>query len=151
MKKIIVVTLTFFIAIIMTAGCSNEKKLVCHRTMSSDNDIVTATYNVWYKGDIVTKIKSVESLASTNKETLDDYQSKMTTLYSPYLGIDYYNYNIVREEKKVTVTLDVNYDKVNIEKLLAVDPNNDSFFHDGKVYLNTLLDLYDNVGVICNE
>lgn len=151
MKKITMLTIALSIACLLFVGCSGEKTMVCHRTMSSGSDIVTAIYNVRYKGEIVTKIKSEESLTSTNKSTLDDYQSKMSTLYSPYLGIDYYNYNIVRKDNKVSVTLDVDYEKVDIEKLISVDPNNDSFFHDGKVYLNTLLNLYNNVGVICDE
>ncbi len=35
----------------------------------------------------------------------------MSTLYAPYLGIDYYNYNIDNTENQVSVTLDVDYEK----------------------------------------
>lgn len=137
-------------ALIFT-GCNGEKKMTCRRTMVSGNDVVTATYNVWYQGEIVSKIKSIESLTSSNESTLEDYREKMSTLYSPYSGIDYYNYNINQKGNQVSVTLDVNYEKVDVEKLISIDPNNESFFHEGKVYLSTLLDLYENVGVICDE
>ena len=46
---------------------------------------------------------------------------------------------------------EVDYEKVDVEELISIDPNNESFFHDGKVYLSTLLDLYENVGVVCDE
>ena len=151
MKKIIGVATIFFMTSLIFTGCSGEKEMTCHRTMVSGDDVVTASYKVWYKGEIVTKIKSVESLTSTNDSTLEDYRSKMSTFYAPYLGIDYYNYSIDNKENQVSVSLDVDYEKVNVEELISIDPNNESFFHDGKVYLSTLLDLYKNVGVVCDE
>lgn len=151
MKKMIGISIILFMTALIFTGCNGEKEMICHRTMVSGSDVVTATYNVWYKGEIVSKIKSVESLTSTNESTLEDYRSKMSTLYAPYLGIDYYNYNIDNTENQVSVTLDVDYEKVNVEELISIDSNNESFFHDGKVYLSTLLDLYENVGVVCDE
>lgn len=143
----LIITLTCLLAF---TGCSTTKTMTCKKTGLQDNASISTTYKVKYSGEIVHSIYSVEEINSTDSSFLDDYEKRMTTIYSPYLGIKYYNFNIENKNNKVIVTVDVNYDKVDIEKLKKIDSSNESLFTNGKVNINTIKSLYNNIGVTCN-
>lgn len=138
--------------LVLVAGCSkSEKTLVCTRTTNQGNIKMNLNYTVEYSGKYVNKVKTTEKIQSSSKELLDTYKSSIESLYKPYKEIEHYNYNVSIKDDTLTSTTDINYEKIDTEKLIKVDSANKQLITDGKVKVEDLKKAYESLGAECKE
>ncbi len=150
--KIGQVLLGVFIVLLIT-GCDNDgmNSMICTRTMDQNNIKTSLKFNIEYKDDYVSRVKRVETIETTNSDVLDTYKEQIEALYSPYKGVEYYEYNVDIADNKLTSTVDINYDKVDTDKLLEIDSANGTLIKDGKININDIKSVYEDLGAICKN
>ncbi len=151
--KIWQVFLGVFILFLVT-GCGNSdntSSMTCTRTMDQNNIKTSLKYNVEFKDGYVLRIKSVETVETSSSDILDTYKEQIESLYSPYQDVDYYEYNVNIEDNKLTSTVDINYEKVDTDRLLEIDSANGQLIKDGKISVNDIKSVYESLGAICEE
>ena len=151
--KIWQVFLGVFILFLVT-GCGNSdntSSMTCTRTMDQNNIKTSLKYNVEFKDGYVLRIKSVETVETSSSDILDTYKEQIESLYSPYQDVDYYANNVNIEDNKLTSKVDINYEKVDTDRLLEIDSANGQLIKDGKISVNDIKSVYESLGAICEE
>lgn len=138
--------------LVLVTGCSTtEKTLVCTRTTNQNNVKMDLNYTIEYSGKYVNKVKTTEKVESSSKELLETYKSSIESLYSPYKDIEHYNYNVTIKDDTLTSTTDIDYSKIDTDKLINVDSANKQLIKDGKVAVEDLKKTYESLGAECKE
>lgn len=153
MKKKILLFSGIFIFLVLITGCSKESGnlMTCTRSMNQNNIKTNLKYSVSYDGDYVTRVKSVETIETDSEDILNSYKSQIESLYSPYKDVDYYKYDVEVNDNKLTSTVDINYEKVNTDKLLEIDSANGQLIKDGKIKVSDIKSVYESLGAICEN
>ena len=94
---------------------------------------------------------SLEKVISTAQEDLDEYETAYQKIYKNYEGLKYYDNKITRTENSVTSDTTINYEKINIEKLIEIEGEEDNVIENGKVKLKSWLDFAEKFGTNCEE
>lgn len=69
MKKSLIFCISLFLFVFLLSGCENEvKTMTCTKTTDQNNTKMSLNYKVDYKGNYVTKVKSVEIVKSDDSE-----------------------------------------------------------------------------------
>ena len=151
--KIWQVVLGVFILLLVT-GCGNNnsmESMTCTRTMNQSGIKTSLKYNVKYKGDYVSRIKTVETVETDSSDILNTYKEQIESLYSPYKDVEYYDYNVDVTDNKLTSTVDINYEKVDTDKLLEIDSANGQLIKDGKISVDDIKSVYESLGATCKN
>ena len=151
--KIWQVVLGVFILLLVT-GCGNNnsmESMTCTRTMNQSGIKTSLKYNVKYKGDYVSRIKTVETVETDSSDILNTYKEQIESLYSPYKDVEYYDYNVDVTDNKLTSTVDINYEKVDTDKLLEIDSANGQLIKDGKISVDNIKSVYESLGATCKN
>ncbi len=148
-KKIILL-----ICLLFTAGCeskSSSKTLTCtsHATVAEGVD-VEVKYQVKYHDLYVSEVQTEEKIKAS-QEYLEAYQKSMQESYDPYQKLSYYDYDSKIKNGTLISTIKINYEKIDVDKLIEIDSSNADLFQDGKVYLKTIRDIYEGLGATCRE
>ena len=153
MKKRLKFLAAFAFLALLVTGCGNSstQTMTCTRTMNQNNIQTSLKYIVNYQGDYVTRIKSVETIETDNSDILDSYKEQVETIYSPYKDVEYYEYNVEVADNKLTSTVDINYEKIDTDKLLEIDSSNGQLIKDGKIAVADIKTVYENLGAICKN
>ena len=146
-----------FLAVIISVmflvtGCSSnskEKTMTCSRTMDQNEMKTSLSYKISYKGDYVTRVKSEESIETSDTSTLNTYKEQIEKIYSPYKDIKFYQYNVTINGNKLVSTVDINYEKIDTKKLIEIDSANSQLIKNGKVKLSDVRSLYEQLGATC--
>ena len=181
LKKISLFLIVFCLILVST-GCSEEKK-----TESSDTDVTGTTtvkqtivddsfdkngtgmlkcntkaeagdgidvdlnYSVKYKNGNILELISIQKVTSDNQDSLDLYENAYKNIAKNYNGLNYYDKNIVRDSNSVTYTITINYDKIDLKELLAIEGAEDNIVKSGKAKLSLWLELAGKMGTTCEE
>ncbi len=141
-------------SLLLITGCgksSNFESMTCTRTMNQNEIKTSLKYNVQYEGDYVSKIKTIETIETDNVDTLNTYKEQIESLYSPYKDVEYYKYDVDINDNKLTSTVDINYKKVDTDKLLEIDSANGQLIKDGKIRVDDIKSVYESLGAICKK
>lgn len=151
MKKLKLL-LVVLLALIVT-GCAQqeEKTMTCTRTLNQGDLKMELNYTVVYQGDYVKKVKSVEKITSEDSSVLEAYKSQVEELYTPYDKIDYYDTKVTIDGNTMTSTADIDYEKIDVDKLIEIDSATSQLFTDGKIKVETLESVYNQVGATCTK
>ena len=152
MKKIKYLFLIVGIIICCT-GC-NPKTGTMTCTMSSyptDGITLRSTYTAEYKNNIVTNLKTEEQVIAEDKDNLETYQEKIEELYQGYQGLDCYENKTSIKGNTLTSTTNINYSKVDTDKLIEIDDGNANMIKDGKVNIDDLQQMYKDNGCNCKK
>ena len=142
-----------FILLLVT-GCGNNnsiESMTCTRTMNQNGIKTSLKYNIKYKEDYVTRVKIVETVETTDSDILNTYKEQIESLYSPYKDIEYYDYNVAIADNKLTSTVDINYEKVDTDKLLEIDSANEQLIKNGKINIDDIKSVYESLGATCKN
>ena len=167
MKKIIIM-LVMFISIFMLTGCdgdnetivSNGKKVNtskmghkhCTREANGgEGMIVNLNYDLYYKGEELTLLKSVEQVVATKDSDLDLYENAYNSIKKNYEGLEYYDQDVVRGDTAVTNTIIINYEKIDIQALLDIEGEEDNIIEDGVAKVDKWITLAKKFGTKCEE
>lgn len=108
------------------------------------------SYEVTYRGLYVEKIHTVEKLMSENEAYLNLYKQKVEEGYSSYKDLEHYNYSIVVKDGILTSIVDIDYSKVDTDKMIEIDSNNATLIRDGKIRVSDMKTLYRSTGAVCD-
>ena len=139
------------LVVFLVTGCSSseEKTMTCTRTMNQSGMKTNLNYKVTYSGDYVNRVQSEESIETSDTTTLNTYKEQIEKIYTPYKDIKYYTYNVTIDGNKLVSTVDINYAKIDIKKLIEIDSANSQLINDGKVKLSSVKSLYEQLGATC--
>lgn len=151
MKKLKLLLVVLLALIVTGCGKAEEKTMTCTRTLNQDGLKMEFNYTVTYQGDYVKTVKSVEKVTSDDPTVLDTYKSAVEQLYAPYEKLDYYDTKVTIEGNTMTSTADINYEKIDVDKLIELDSANKQMFTDGKIKVETMESVYNQVGATCTK
>ena len=166
MKKTCIVLLVI-IALLVT-GCESKKEVVfsngekvnttkmghkkCSRQATGGTGVdVNLDYDVYYKDDQLTLVKSVEQVISANSSKLDEYEEAYNKIYEHYKGLEYFDAYVDRGDTSVTSNITINYEKIDIDKLLAIEGEEDNIIENGQAKLSKWLELAKKFGTKCTD
>lgn len=132
---------------------SNETKHKhCTRKGSiGDAGEVKLNYDIYYTGEILNSLRSEEQIISNSKETLDKYEEAYRKIHVNYEGLDHYDTSVVRTDTTVTSIMVINYDMIDIEKILAIEGEENNIIENGKAKVQKWLDLAKKFGTECED
>lgn len=125
-------------------------KLTCTREADAGSDIdVNLDYEVYYQGEYIQILHSTEQVVTDNQETLDEYENAYKGIYKNYEGLKYYDNTVKRTDNSVTSDTVINYGKIDIDKLLDIEGEEDNVIKNGKVKLDDWLEFTEKFGMKC--
>lgn len=168
--KVIFLTLL----LVLTAGCNSTKKesnegiketdkniieetkdmivLNCSREATAGTGIdVDLNYKIYYTGQYIEILHSVEKITSENQESLDEYETAYKKISKNYKGLKYYDTTVTREKSTVINDTTINYGKIDIDKLLEIEGEEDNIIKDGKVKVADWVAFAEKFGTTCQE
>ena len=152
MKKIQII-LVLIIALFAT-GCakeSEEKAMTCTRTVKKEDVKMDFQYNVVYQQDYVKKVESIEKVTTDNLETLNNYKTTVEQVYAPYKDIEYYETEVTISDNTLTSIASIDYENIDIDELIKIDSAYEQLFTNGKISIDTIENLYNQIGVSCTR
>ena len=99
--------------------------------------------------EVVENLTTKETMQLNDDESLEKYKTYFELLYSKYYELNYYDNKVVLENKKLISTTNINYKKIDKDKLISIDSNNKNLFTNDNVRLTTLKKIYENNGAKC--
>ncbi len=171
-KKISSLLLIFVLLVAFVTGCESKEKeeteksskvekvedlsnkkgtLHCVRNATVEGGSGKFNYYVDYNGDVITYIDSEDSVTIEDEAKRKEYEDSFRTLDSYYTGIDYYYAKVIVEGNTVTHRVKIDYEKVDISKLIALEGEEDNIYENNIPKLNKYLELGKKVGVTCSE
>ena len=126
------------------------EKLTCSREADAGEGVdVNLDYEIYYQGEYIQILHSTEQIVTEDQATLDEYENAYKKIYKNYEGLKYYDNNIDRTDNSVTNDTVINYGKIDTNKLLEIEGEEDNVIKDGKVKLSDWLDFAEQFGTKC--
>jgi len=173
MKKITKLSIVLLVGLLVFTGCSdnNDKKLDkdsekgssvqenkdakvlrCTKTGEVTTGVeADLTYEVTYTGSYVDKVHTVEKLTSDNEQYLNQYKTLVEEGYKNYKDLKYYDYNVEVKDGVLTSTVDIDYSKIDTDKMIEIDSDNAALIKNGKIKIEDMKTLYQQVGATCED
>ncbi len=156
-KSSCIKVLLLVLLILICSGCSSgtissaEGVYKCSRKGTLDGGISQLSYELYYEGDYLTILHSTEKVYSSDETVLDTFEEAYQNIFKAYEGLEYYDATVTRNEGVVTSDIVINYAKIDTDKLLAIEGEEDNVIDkDGKVRVKTWLDFAKQYGVSCD-
>ena len=156
MKKILKSSI-LLVMILLLAGCgdssiaSSDGVKKCTRTGEVTNGSSEMNYEVYYKGEYVTVLHSTEKIISDSSSVLDTYEKAYKNIFKQYEGLEYYDNKVTRSSNSVTNEITINYEKIDIGKLLDIEGEENNVVENGKVKLETWISFAEKYGATCED
>lgn len=163
MKKISII-ICLFLIVILLCGCESKEKVIiddnpintskmehkhCTRNGSLSGGEVKLEYDIYYTGDVLNIVKSMEKVISSDESILNTYEEAYKKIHSYYKGLDHYETEIVRGDTTVTSYMNIYYDELDIDKLLEIEGEEDNIF-EGKIpKVSKWLEFTKKLGTTC--
>ncbi len=143
------------LGILIVTGCQNKdetKTMTCTRTINQEQASMDLSYTVTYTGDYVEKVESIEKVTSTDTSALNSYKEEIEATYKPYANIKYYDTEVTVDGNTLTSKVTIDYSKIDYKEFTNIDSANSQIFtSDGKVKLETMESLYEQIGATCTK
>lgn len=159
--------LIILVLLLLITGCSKAEKVEisgekistnkmghkhCTRSATAGDGIdVKLEYEIYYTDDILNLVESTEQVTTSNTETLDTYENAYRGIHAHYKGLEYYDTEVTRTDDTVKSTIKINYDKINIAELIAIEGEKDNIFENKVPKLSKWIALAKKVGATCEE
>lgn len=155
MKKISI-TIILVLILILSVGCEKKDKdlkvINCKiDSVPADSIKVKRTYKIYYKKKLVKRTESEDIITSDDKDLIKKYSTAYQSLANRYQDINDYDFTVKTKKDKVIVRINIDYDKVDVDKILEIEGKDDNIFTGKKVYLDKLLKWTEEHGITCEE
>lgn len=163
MKKISIIIVLFLV--ILLCGCeSKDNEIIinnkpvntskmehkhCTREATATGAEVKLEYDIYYTGSTLNILKSQEKVISANEEILNIYEEAYKNVHSNYSGLDYYDTEVIRGDTTVTSNISINYDEIDIDKLIEIEGEEDNIFINKVPKVDKWLELAKKFGTTC--
>lgn len=173
MKKISSLILLIIVSLFIVTGCnsqSNNKannqvisngekvdtKTMKHKHCTRSADAGTNTdmvleYDVYYTGEKLNLLISHEELKTEDQDMLKEYEDAYKKIATYYEGLEYYEQEVTKTSNSVTNKTTINYDKIDIKKLLAIEGEDDNIVENGEAKVDLYLALLKRFGGKCED
>jgi len=162
MKKIGIILVLIIMIFTVTACTKKENTKVvndntghlhCTRTgVINDESSAEMSYEIYYTGDTINRIESVEKVTSPSRNTLDTYEKSYRTIHSYYEDVEYYETEVVRTDNTVASYIKIDYDHVDINKLIEIEGTETNIFDENnKPSLTKYKELAKKAGAKCSN
>ena len=83
-------------------------------------------------------LKSQEEVTSNSQEVLDEYENAYRKIFKVYDSVEHYNTKVTREDNKVIANIDIDYRKVDMDKIVQIEniTDEDNLVIHGKIKLS---------------
>lgn len=151
MKKKVLLGTAILTITLFAGGCGGKTEVMtCSREATITKDTkMSLNYKVTHKNGIVKLVETEEKVISDNETYLNTYKETVENLYSPYKDVEHYNYEVKIDGNTLTSTTNINYEKIDTEKLIEIDSANKTLIKDGKIKLDDIKSAYESLGVSC--
>ena len=147
MKKLLLV----FFGIILLTGCSSRNVMKCSYKSKESDRAIDLSYKIRYKGDKVVSVKSVEKVTSSDSHIILSYKDDVESFYEPFNYIDNYSYKIKSNNNSITVTTSIDYNKIDLNEMMMIDPDIEQLMNDGYIDIDQMKISYENLGLECKK
>lgn len=151
MKKILVGLMIMGTILFTGCGAEEEKVMKCSRTINQSSIKMNLAYNVTYKGDYITKVESTEEIITDSTETLELYKTQIESTTASFKDIEYYDHEVTIEGDTLTSTITIDYEKIDTDKLIEIDSSMKQLIKDGKVSVDDIESVYNQLGITCEK
>jgi uncharacterized lipoprotein YehR (DUF1307 family) len=124
----------------------------CTRDASAGTGIdVSLNYYLYYTGENINILYSEEKIISSDSSSLDEYETAYNNIKVNYNGLEYYDQEVIRGDTTVTNKITINYDKIDTDKLLSIEGEEDNIISDGKAKVDKWITLAKKFGTTCED
>ena len=163
MKKVFVIV-SLFLVIILLCGCEDKENVVingktintskmehkhCTRNGTLDGGEVKLEYDIYYTGDVLNVVKSLEKVISPDENILNSYEQAYKGIHAHYIGLDNYDTEVVRGDTSVTSLMNINYDEIDIDELIRIEGEEDNIFDNKVPSVSKWLEFAKKLGTKC--
>lgn len=167
MKKKVLLFILF--GLLIVTGCTNKEKDLektiisngskietknmihdhCTRNGRIDNGDISLQYELYYTGEVLNLLQSEEKVISADTTILDTYENAYKQIHAHYQDLTYYDAEVIRGDTTVTSQITINYDKIDIQKLLAIEGEEDNIIENGVAKVAKWKELAKKFGTTC--
>lgn len=153
-KKVIYSSLAIVILITISIILFNilnptNGTLICTYNNKTDVYNISTRYEIKFTNRVVTNLYTEEIIEVADEEMLSEYKTSLGLVYSKYQDLKYYDNSIKVKNNKLISKTNINYQKLDISKFIALDKNNRKLFTNNKVELKLLRKTYEEKGSRC--
>ena len=161
-SRLIIVLL---LAMVLIVGCEKQEEKVisngkkvdtskmlhkhCTRGGSVTDGEASLNYEIYYTGEKLNIIESEEKVTSDSSSVLDTYEEAYNKIHKYYEGLEYYDTRVERNDNSVISYITINYDKIDIDKLISIEGEEDNIFENKVPKVDKWLELAKKVGTKC--
>lgn len=145
------------VMVLLLAGCGSNSSVSsdgvkkCTRIGTVTNGSTEMNYEVYYNGEDIVLLHSTEKIISDSSSVLDTYEEAYKNIFKQYEGLEYYDNKVTRSSNSVTNEITINYEKIDMGKLLDIEGEENNVIENGKVKLDTWLSFAKKYGVTCED
>ena len=114
--------------------------------------LLDAVYKAFYKGEYVNKVETVEKIYSSDTSMLNAFKSSVESTYqsnnAKYGG---YNYSVTIDGTVLTSNATINYEVLNVAKMVEDEPSMKPYTKDNKMTVNGVKAIYESLGATCSD
>ena len=147
MKKLFLI----IIGVVLFTGCKSRNVMECSYSSKEDDRTINLSYKVKHRGSRVLSVKSIEKVTSTDPDIISSYKDSVEAFYEPFTYIDNYNYKIKSDSKSITVTATINYNKIDLDEMIMLDPDIEQLMDNGYIDIDILKISYEELGLECKK
>ena len=165
MKKYLILII-LFLAILVT-GCEkkvNKEPVVingekvdtsemvhehCTRLGSMDGGELSLNYDIYYTGEVLNLLRAEEKVISSSDDILTTYENAYRGIHEHYKDLAFYDTEVIRGDTTVTSIMTINYDKLDIPKLIEIEGAEDNIFENGIAKVSKWKELAKKFGTKC--
>ena len=136
-----------------TADLNNKSgSMTCSRKADADSGVTPSfKYYITYRNNEILVLHSIEKITAQDSNYLNQYEQAYKNINKNYKGLNYYDSKVIRTNDSVTRDTVINYEKIDTDKLLSIEGEEDNIIKNGKAKLNTWLSFARKFGTICHE
>ena len=164
MKRQLLIVGIMIISLLLVTGCETNNNVINKKenmnTTSTSHDYCTRggtvtdgeasfSYDLYYTGEVLNLLVAVETVTSSSTSVLDAYDEAYRNINIHYYGLDYYETEVIRTENSVSRKATINYDKINISKLLEIEGEEDNIIENGVAKVKLWKELAEKFGATC--
>ena len=124
----------------------------CTRAATAGSGIdVSLNYDIYYQEDHLLLLQSNETITTTDQSTLDTYEDAYRGIHENYQDLEYYDTSLERSQNSVTSKMTIYYDKIDIEKLIEIEGEEDNIFENKVPLVSKWKAFAKKVGTKCQK
>lgn len=146
---LILVIITISVALLLNIIYPKNGLMICTYTSSNDIYKINTKYEIKFKNRIVSNLYTEEIIEASDEKMLNEYKTSLDLVYSKYSNLKYYDNSVTIKNNKLVSKTNINYQKLDISKFIALDKNNRKLLTNNKLELKKLKKTYTDSGARC--